>query len=86
MKKYSLFFVMALMFMALFQVLTKRKTAMVGPAFLMANLLMAGKPVKQPGTFSVEDGAIKVSRSAPRLYYDGPVKIMILKILNLSRL
>ncbi len=72
MKKYSLFFALALMFMACSSSHKVKNNA--GWSSLFDGKSLDGwKASEAPGTFSVEDGAIKVGGPRSHLYYEGPV-------------
>ncbi len=72
MKKYNLFFALALMFMACSSS-HKVKTSAGWSSLFDGKSLDGWKASEAPGTFSVEDGAIKVGGPRSHLYYEGPV-------------
>jgi hypothetical protein len=72
MKKYILFFVVALMFIACSSS-HKAKSSTGWSSLFDGKNLDGWKASEQPGTFSVEDGAIKVAGPRSHLYYEGPV-------------
>ena len=75
MKKYILFIASALMFMACSSS-HKAKSSNGGKGWVSlfdGKTLDGWKFSEQPGTFSVEDGAIKVAGPRSHLYYEGPV-------------
>ncbi len=72
MKKYSLFFALALMFMACSSS-HKVKNSTGWSSLFDGKSLDGWKASEAPGTFSVEDGAIKVGGPRSHLYYEGPV-------------
>ncbi|MEP7251201.1 MAG: DUF1080 domain-containing protein [Ginsengibacter sp.] len=72
MKKYSLFFALALLFMACSSS-HKVKNSAGWSSLFDGKSLDGWKASEAPGTFSVEDGAIKVGGPRSHLYYEGPV-------------
>jgi hypothetical protein len=72
MKKYSLFLAAVLMFMACSSS-HKAKSSNGWMSLFDGKTLDGWKFSEQPGTFSVEDGAIKVAGPRSHLYYEGPV-------------
>ncbi len=72
MKKYILFFAVGLMFMACSSS-HKAKGDNGWVSLFDGKSLDGWKASEAPGTFSVEDGAIKVAGPRSHLYYEGPV-------------
>lgn len=72
MKKYILFFVLAIMFMACSSS-HKVKNSTGWTSLFDGKSLDGWKASEAQGTFSVEDGAIKVGGPRSHLYYEGPV-------------
>ena len=72
MKKYSLFLAAVLMFMACSSS-HKAKSSHGWMSLFDGKTLDGWKASEKPGTFSVEDGAIKVAGPRSHLYYEGPV-------------
>ncbi len=72
MKKYILFFVMAFIFAGCSST-HKVKNSNGWTNLFDGKTLDGWKASEDPGTFSVEDGAIKVAGPRSHLYYEGPV-------------
>jgi hypothetical protein len=73
MKKNLLFFAVVLMGLMSFSNIGKLKTKNGWISLFDGKTLDGWKASDQPGTFSVEDGAIKVAGPRSHLYYEGPV-------------